>query len=228
MPEQPTTAFAPPPSNQPNQPGNPNPPYGSGAPATPYGGAYQQPAQQPPQQYGPGGYGEQPTTAYPPVSQPGYGSQPSYGQSSYGQPSYGQPAYGQPTYGQPTYGQPAYGSGYEQPGYGQGYGPPAPPAKRSKKGLWVSLAALVVIVGALALVSVLASVPSSWYPRELSHTAVEKYIEGHVNNAKDVSCNGGKNFKLKDDGDTFSCTAAGGQTFTVTIKDAGNAKYVVQ
>ena len=47
----------------------------------------------------------------------------------------------------------------------------------------------MVIVGALALVSVLAKIPSSWYPKDLSHSAVEKFIEGNsqLGKPKDVT-----------------------------------------
>jgi len=94
----------------------------------------------------------------------------------------------------------------------------------------VWLAALVVIVGALALVSVLAKVPSSWYPRKLSHSAVEKYIDGNskLGSPTDVKCNDGKDFTLKNDGDKFQCTASAGKSFTVTITDAGKADYQVK
>ncbi|PYC77062.1 hypothetical protein C7C46_20225 [Streptomyces tateyamensis] len=72
---------------------------------------------------------------------PGFGQAPGYGQVP-PQPGYGQPpAYGQPA-AQPGY---SYPAGYGQAGYG-GYPPPAPP-KKSRKGLWITLGAVVVAIG---------------------------------------------------------------------------------
>jgi hypothetical protein len=217
------------------------------------GGQPQAPAE-PPQAYSPQGYG-QPGYGQPGYGQPGYG-QPSYGQPGYGQPGYGQPGYGQPGYGQPEYGQqygqpgygqPPYGQQYGQPGYDQqygqygvaagyaqppgyvqqpGYGAPggyAQPAKKSRKGLVVALlAGLVVLVAAGVLVFL-------YLNREtrLSHTAVQNYIEQHLG-ATGVVCNGGKDFTMKSNGQTFTCTAAGGKTYTVTIENKDNGTYQVQ
>ncbi len=73
-----------------------------------------------------------------------------------------------------------------------------------------------MIVAALAIGSVLTKKPASWYPKKLSHTAVERYITNTLS-ATNVKCNGGKDFTLKKAGDTFTCSAAEGKTFTVTI-----------
>src|SRR5689334_17397093 len=73
---------------------------------------------------------------------PTYPTGPSYG---------GGGAYGggmsQPPMGQPGYGQPMYG--YGQPPMGQPMMPPAAPAKKSRKRLWITLG---VIAGVLVLV----------------------------------------------------------------------------
>jgi hypothetical protein len=227
-PDQPTTTFGAPP----------------GAPA------YGAPGQEP---YGQPGYG-QPGYGQPGYGQYGY-SQSGYGQSGYPAPGYGPqqgdqqgyqptqqfgggfgqeqqyaPGYGQPGYGQPSYGAPpGYGQplGYPQQGYGApAYGAPAG-RKRSKKGLLISLAAVIVVVGVLAIISVAAKVPSSWYPKKLSHTAVERYITTHMH-ATNVTCNGGSDFTMKTNGASFTCSAAGGQTFKVTITDKKNGVYLVQ
>ncbi|MDQ2797854.1 MAG: hypothetical protein M3Y06_11980, partial [Actinomycetota bacterium] len=176
--------------------------------------------------------------------QPGYG-QPGYGQPGYGQPGYGQPGYGQPGYGQPGYGQPGYGQqgyaqqGYAQPGYGgagylqqPGYdqnrvGYQQQPERKSKKGLWIALSAVLVVVAVLVVASLITRVPAALYGnKKLSHTAVEKYITNTLK-ASGVKCNGGSDFEMKKNGDTFTCTASGGTSFTVTIKDKSNGKYVV-
>lgn len=73
--------------------------------------------------------GEFPT--YP--TGPSYGGEGAYG-GGMGQPGYGQPPMGQPMYGQPAYGQPMM--------------PPAAPAKKSRKRLWITLG---VIAGVLVL-----------------------------------------------------------------------------
>ncbi|HKC28208.1 MAG TPA: hypothetical protein VKB75_09370, partial [Jatrophihabitans sp.] len=61
----------------------------------------------------------------------------------------------------------------------------------------------------------------------LSHTAVENYIASHLN-ASQVQCNGGNDFTMKHSGDTFTCTAAGGKSFKVTIENKKNGSYLVQ
>jgi hypothetical protein len=205
-PDQPTTTFGPPPTY--------------GAPPQPTYGQQPQPA---PPSYGSPGYGQ---SGYQPTQVFGSG----FGQEPYAQPAQ-PPGYGQPTYGQPTYGAPP--GAYGQPGYAQqpGYGAPAygqpPAAKRSKKPLIISLVSLIVIAGILVIVSVVAKVPASLYPKKLSHTAVEKYITQNLG-ASNVECNGGKDFTMKNNGDTFTCSADGGQTFTVTIEDKNDGHYLVQ
>src|SRR3954465_13641775 len=144
---------------------------------------------------------------YPP---PGYG-QP--GQPGYGQPGYGQPGYGQSGYGQPGYGQPGYG----QPGYGQ------PPAKKSRKGLIISLIALVVVAAAAVVVVLLVMKGD----KKLSHTAVETYITNQLG-ASNVVCNGGNDFSMTSNGDSFTCTAAGGKTYQVTIVNKDPGSYLVR
>lgn len=175
--------------------------------------------------YGQSGYGQ---SGY---GQSGYG-QPGYGQSGYGQSGYGQPGYSPAAYGQAGYGQPGYGqTGYGQTGYGQpGYGPPGyPPAvgpagaagptepKKNRHGLLWSLAAVVVIIAVLVVLSVTLKVPSSLYPEKLSHTAVESFIEDHYG-ASDVTCNDGKDVPIEK-GKTFTCTGADNARFTVTLTD---------
>jgi hypothetical protein len=222
---------------------------GSPAPPSPYAGAgaagYGQPSYpqgygQPPEQGGyhptqvfPGGFSQdQQQYGQPGSYQPGYGQPQQYGApTGYGQSSgyTQQPGYGSPGYGQQGYGQQAYGQqpGYAQPGYAQpGYG--QPPAKKGHKGLLVSLLVLVVVVAALAVVSVVAKVPSAWYPKKLSHTAVENFIRNDPHlGGSDVTCNQGKDFTLKTNGAQFTCTAAGGKTYTVTIQNKNNGTYVV-
>lgn len=124
-------------------------------------------APQAPQQ----GYGQPPQQGY--GQQPGYGQPPqAYGQppqQGYGQPpqAYGQPpqqSYGQPPqqYGQPPqqYGQPPYGQPPGQPIPSVPMGQPASPHPRpagtsSKKGLFIGLAALVLVGAGVGIFFVL-------------------------------------------------------------------------
>lgn len=206
-------------------------PYGS----SPYGSS---PYESSPYGQAPMPTPEQPTTTF---SQPygGYGQQQGYGQQGY-QPtqSYGgygqQQGYGQQGY-QPTqsyggYGQQGYGTGYtQQPGYGQQAYAPAARPKKSRKGLWASLVAAVLVVAA-AVVLILGFVvkaPFSFVQTKLSHTAVEKFIETHLGGT-DVKCNGGQNFSVNNKGDSFTCTGGGGKTYTVTITQVSGAHYIVR
>jgi hypothetical protein len=127
-------------------------PPGSPPPATPQPG-YQSP-----------GYPAQPEYQQPGYQQPGY-QQPGYQQPGYpapGSPAPGSPAPAQPGY-QPSYqppsgypsGQPGYPepATYQQPAYQQPYDPnyqqygvPAPPPKKSKRWLWISLAVAGVLL----------------------------------------------------------------------------------
>jgi hypothetical protein len=43
-----------------------------------------------------------------------------------------------------------------------------------------------------------------------------------------VSCNGGKDFAMKNNGDSFTCTASGGKTYTVTITNKSDGHYSVR
>jgi hypothetical protein len=217
-----------------------------------------QPPHDPDQPPPPPGYGQQPGYGQPGYGQPGYG-QPGYGQPGYGQPGaqptqafggYGQPqgaqagyepagygasaAYGQqsgyaaPGYEQPAYGQQGYGqpAGYtQQPGYGQGE-----PAKRSKKGLIISLVAIVAVLGLVVLIGVLTKTPKSVFgEKKLSHTAVEKFITSDPRlGGTNVKCNGGNDFTMNKNGDSFTCTADGGKSYTVTIENKDNGKYEVR
>ena len=70
---------------------------------------------------------------------------------------------------------------------------------------------------------------SSWSSsgnKKLSHTAVESWIQTNLG-ATNVNCNGGKDFEMKNKGDTFTCTGDGGKTFTVTINNTDNGDYSV-
>ena len=205
---------------QPQQPayGQPEqPPYG--APA----GYGQQQAYGQPQQPA---YGEQP--AYGQPQQPAYGEQPAYGQPQ--QPAYGAPAaygeqqaYGQPQ--QPAYGAPAYGQQpYGAPDYGPGPVQPGGPARKKGKGLLYTVIGLLVLIAVLVVVSFVAKIPTSLYPKKLSHSAVEKYV-GTNFSASGVTCNGGKDYTIKK-GKTFTCTADQSSTFTVTLTN-NDGKYVV-
>ena len=53
------------------------------------------------------------------------------------------------------------------------------------------------------------------------------YIEQSLG-ATSVTCNNGKDFTMKKNNATFTCTAAGGKKYTVTIKDKSNGNYLVQ
>jgi hypothetical protein len=154
--------------------GPPRPPEAQDPSGASWQGSGQPPASAPPN--APPGY-----PPYPPYGQPGsfpgYGGEgPQQGYPAYGQPTgpsvplYGQPAPppGYPPYGQgqgapptvPLYGQGAPGGMHAPPSmpmYGQGMPPGyvmAPPARKSRVGLWVtlSLVAVLVVCGTLGLV----------------------------------------------------------------------------
>jgi hypothetical protein len=63
--------------------------------------------------------------------------------------------------------------------------------------------------------------------KKLSHSAVENFISKQLG-ASNVQCNDGKDFTMKKDGATFTCTGSGGRTFTVTIENKDNGDYVVR
>jgi len=147
-------------------------------------------------------YGQPPQQAYGQPQQPAYGQpeQPAYGQpqqqaygeqQAYGQPQ--QPAYGAPAaYGeQQPYGAPAYGQQpYGAPDYGPGPVQPGGPARKKGKGLLYTVIGLLVLIAVLVVVSFVAKIPTSLYPKKLSHSAVEKYV-GTNFSASGVTCNGG-------------------------------------
>jgi hypothetical protein len=81
-----------------------------------------------------------------------------------------------------------------------------------------------VIIVAAAVLSFLLKIPKSLYPTNLKHTAVEAYIAKQFG-ASSVDCNGGKDFKIEK-GKTFTCTASGGKSYTVTLLD-DDGKYQV-
>ena len=161
---------------------------------------------------GQAGYGQY---GQPGVGQPGYGQ--GYGQPGDGQQGYGQAGYGQQGYGQPGYGQPGYGQqGYQQQSYAtQGYQQPAQPAKKGR-GLLFSLIGLVVVIIAAVLITGFVT-PGFFKKTELSHSAVEGYIEKNLG-ATNVTCNGGSNIEVKK-GKTFTCTGSDNAKFTVTMTD---------
>ncbi|GGL91312.1 DUF4333 domain-containing protein [Nakamurella endophytica] len=171
--------------------------------------------------YGQGGYGDQ----------SGYGQQGGYGQGQqgYGQQSpYGQPGgYGQ---GQQGYGQ-QYGGG--QPGYGgQGYG--QAPARKSNKGLYIGIGALVVV---LAVAAVLLFAWPGWLNKKVFDNG--KVAEGVTSiltsappngygqtGVSDVSCPANEPVKQ---GTTFQCSlkvdGADKQVQITVVDDSG--KYTV-
>ncbi len=63
--------------------------------------------------------------------------------------------------------------------------------------------------------------------KKLSHTAVEDYITKNLG-ATNVKCNDGDDFEMKKNGSSFTCSADGGKTFTVTIKNKDDGSYVVR
>jgi Domain of unknown function (DUF4333) len=194
-PTQQMPAFPPPPPGAPYQPSEPQ---GFGPPAYPP----TPPQTPPPQPFAPGGppY-QQASQGYPPPQAPGYGQAPYQAEPGYPQQPYGAPP---PQYGQ--YGQ--YGQQSQYAAY-----PPAAPPKKRAVWPWVSVAALVV-VAALVAASFVAKPQFLGFKKVLDHSAVEQQIEkgGFTN----VVCNNGKNPTVKK-GATFTCTADGGKTVTVTI-----------
>ena len=83
---------------------------------------------------------------------------------------------------------------------------------------------MLVVVAAAVVVALLVVKGD----KKLSHTAVENYIQDTKHLGTNVKCNNGKDFTMKKNGDSFTCTADGGKSFTVTIKDKSNGSYVVQ
>lgn len=167
-------------------------------PGYPQSGPQQQPQWgQQPQQYDP--------------SQQQYGQQPGYPQSGpQQQPQYGQPQQGQYDYSQFLGNQ---GEAQEKP--------------KSKKGLFIGIGALVVIIAA---VGVLGFVTPGWFNTQVFNntqmqTDVQKLLTEtyQIQNVTAVSCPSGKEVK---DGEKFSCTATidgKPQDVPITVKgDTGN------
>jgi hypothetical protein len=167
-------------------------------PGYPQSGPQQQPQWgQQPQQYDP--------------SQQQYGQQPGYPQSGpQQQPQYGQPQQGQYDYSQFPGNQ---GEAQEKP--------------KSKKGLFIGIGALVVIIAA---VGVLGFVTPGWFNTQVFNntqmqTDVQKLLTEtyQIQNVTAVSCPSGKEVK---DGEKFSCTATidgKPQDVPITVKgDTGN------
>ena len=88
--------------------------------------------------------------------------------------------------------------------------------------IWSALAAAVLIAGAVLLFWA----PGFVVTTKLSHTAVENYIAMQLG-ADDVVCNGGRDITISQ-GRTFTCTAAGGAAYTVTITRSDGAHYTVR
>lgn len=202
------------------QPGGAQPP--SGPQQQPQWG--QQPQQQQPQ------WGQQPAPYDPAQQQPGYPQsgpqqQPQWGQQpqQYGQqPGYPQSGpQQQPQYGQPQQqGQYDYGQFPSTQGETQG-------KPKSKKGLFIGIGALVVIIAA---VGVLGFVTPGWFNTQVFNntqmqTDVQKLLTEtyQIPEVTAVSCPSGKEVK---DGVKFSCTATISgkpQDVPITVKgDTGN------
>ncbi|KZB88081.1 DUF4333 domain-containing protein [Amycolatopsis regifaucium] len=191
----------------------------------------QQPAPYDPSQQQPG---------YPqsgPQQQPGYDpsqtqqQQPQWGQQQ-GYPQSGpqqQPGYPQSgPQQQPQYGQPQQQGQYEY-GQGQFQGTPgeAQDKPKSKKGLFIGIGALVVIIAA---VGILGFVTPGWFNTQVFNntqmqTDVQKLLTEtyKIPNVSAVSCPSGKEVK---DGEKFTCTATidgKPQDVPITVKgDTGN------
>jgi hypothetical protein len=215
--------------NDPQQWGQ-QPPSGPPSGGFPNQGGYGQQPQQSPFGQQPG-YGHQPQQPQQPPygGQPGYGQQP--GQQQPGQPGqqqlgYGQQPYGQPGYGQqPPYGQPGYGQPPGQYGYGQPGFPGGAPQQSSggKKGLWIGLGALVVVL-ALAAVALFVwpgllkskVFDSQQMQQDIKRLLTEAYA---VDGVESVNCPSGQEVET---GATFQCevTVNGKQqSVTITVKN---------
>jgi hypothetical protein len=62
--------------------------------------------------------------------------------------------------------------------------------------------------------------------KKLSHSAVEQFIESRLG-AIGVNCNGGQDFQMRADGDTFPCVDDVGHSYAVTIVDKDRGNYRV-
>ncbi|MFD5090129.1 DUF4333 domain-containing protein [Amycolatopsis thailandensis] len=218
------------------QPGGAQPP--SGPQQQPQWG--QQPQQDPSQtQQQQPQWGQQPAPYDPSQQQPGYPQQPGYdpSQTQQQQPQWGQqPQYGQQP-GYPQSGpqqQPQYGQPQQQPGqydYGQGQFPgtqgETQDKPKSKKGLFIGIGALVVIIAA---VGILGFVTPGWFNTQVFNntqmqTDVQKLLTETygIKEISAVTCPSGQEVK---DGVKFTCTATiegKPQEVPITVKgDSGN------
>jgi hypothetical protein len=98
---------------------------------------------------------------------------------------------------------------------------------RTKRRAWLGAGTAVGVAGLIALIVILTTRDSGGSARVLSHTAVERYIESNLG-AHRVICNGGADVEMTADGQTFTCTAAGSQTFRVTIANKDTGSYLVR
>ncbi|MCW2676861.1 MAG: uncharacterized protein JWR70_1901 [Modestobacter sp.] len=188
------------------------------------------PPPQPGQQYGPPAgppYGQ----SEPPFGPPRGYDQPPYGQPQYGQPPYGQPAgwgqqqYGQPQYGQPQYGQPGGGGGPQHYGQPGGWGPPAPPARRSRRWRLPLLGLLGVVLLATVVVVLTTSLRTTALDPQAVQRDVARQFEQQSGTSVDLRC---RDTMTVDPGKTYRCsgTTAEGTPVTITITITGeNADY---
>ena len=108
--------------------------------------------------------------------------------------------------------------------------------------LWLKIVAPIIAAACIAggiydevqlqhkrdeLTHLLDDFPGSSSGKELSHTAVERYIQDNLG-ASDVSCNDNFDMPLDRDGETYECLGSGDRTFTVTITDASKGNYEVR
>ncbi|WP_344866248.1 DUF4333 domain-containing protein [Amycolatopsis ultiminotia] len=193
------------------------PPYGQPQYGQQPGGAYPPsgPQQQPyqPQQYGQqpqyGGYPQQQAP-----QQPQWGQQPPPQQQPYGQPyDPNQQPYdpNQPTYGGPPPGGAYPPGGPQQPGqydYGQQPGSAPEPAAKSKKGLFIGIGALVVVVVVVAILGFVAPgfFKTQVFNNTTMQTDVAKLLTGtyKIQGVDGVTCPAEQKVS---DGAKFECTA---------------------
>jgi Domain of unknown function (DUF4333) len=213
------------------QPGGAYPP--SGPQPQPGYGQPQQPPQQPQWGQQPPDYGQQPQPGYGQPQQP-YG-QP--GQQPYGQPQDpGQQQYGQQPGAYPQTGpqpQQQYGQQPGMPGqydYGQPPGYPGGAQEgasggKSKKGLWIGVGALILVVAVVAVLGFLAPgfFNTKVFDNAKMQTDVQKILTDNyqVEGASNVTCPADQAVK---DGTTFTCTVTvAGKQQTVPIKVVGDS-----
>jgi hypothetical protein len=97
------------------------------------------------------------------------------------------------------------------------------------RGPAVAVLAVLLLAGCTRVTAGHGSVTVSPFPTALSHTSVERYIEGSaaLGNPKAVRCNGGRDFPLHAAGDTFTCSDDTDRSFLVTITNPQDGSYVV-